>query len=587
MKRDPFSVLLVEDDPDALLLFKRSLQESSRFPSRVDCARTIDEALEKLKKYSYHLLLVESKLRDEEGLALLEAMKAAHIERPFVLMTPIRDDRLVREAMRSGVSDVIVKSESHFHQLAERLRISYRKYHEQKSTASGAEVSDIEEGMHDFIATVDNVKAETLAQNVSDPMIKDELTGVFTHSYMHQRIVTEFSRASRYGYPLSCLMIDVDRFKTVNEQKGYQIGDSLLRECAQIIFDNCRLSDIVARYGGTQFMTLLPLISYEGALQLGKRLRTTFADHKFLTKEGEIRVTVSIGISSFPEDSMSCRSDLISHAHRALLTAKASGRNRCMLFRDTEPFEVPSMPKLEIKEDDITTFQKRVAEVADNARRGYLEISRDLLHALEAKDPHTAGHGANCAKYAAQVAHAMGLSIEEAEIIEHGILLHDIGKICIPDGILLKKGKLTNQEYELMKQHTYYGYKVLRPIKFLREEALIVLHHHEWFNGEGYPCRLKGDEIPLGARICAVIDAYDTMRQAGGRYRKTTTVKEAVDDLISFSGTQFDSEVVKVFIEILYDRKELDVRTYDRELLRKCIQAAVHKNSLSQHKHAA
>jgi HD-GYP domain-containing protein (c-di-GMP phosphodiesterase class II) len=161
----------------------------------------------------------------------------------------------------------------------------------------------------------------------------------------------------------------------------------------------------------------------------------------------------------------------------------------------------------------------------------------------------------------------MGMTIEDAEVVEHAALLHDIGKICVADDILLKPAKLTFAEYEKMKQHPYWGYKILQPIKFLREESILVLHHHEWFNGEGYPSRMKGEEIPLGSRIISVIDSYDTMRLAGGRYKKTTPVVESVNELIACSGNQFDPKVVKTFIGVLKMRNELLTDDYNKDLL--------------------
>jgi response regulator RpfG family c-di-GMP phosphodiesterase len=169
------------------------------------------------------------------------------------------------------------------------------------------------------------------------------------------------------------------------------------------------------------------------------------------------------------------------------------------------------------------------------------------------------------------VAAALGLGVDDAEIVQHAALLHDIGKICIPDEILLKPSRLTFAEFETMKQHSYLGYKILKPIKFLREEAQYVLHHHEWFNGEGYPCHLKGEDIPLGSRIISVIDSYDTMRTAGARYKDTCGVENAVNELIACSGTQFDPEVVKAFIEVLKSRGELTSPTYHADRLEKII----------------
>jgi len=190
-----------------------------------------------------------------------------------------------------------------------------------------------------------------------------------------------------------------------------------------------------------------------------------------------------------------------------------------------------------------------------------------LILALDSKDRLTAGHSANTAKLAAETGEHIGMSPEELETLYHGALLHDIGKLCIPDKVLLKPGKLTFDEYEAMKQHPYLGYKILKPIKLLQEESILVFHHHEWYNGQGYPVGLKGSEIPLGARIIAVIDAYDTMISAGERYKEKMMVRECVRELVRCSGTQFDPVVVKAFIQVLKKRGDLKDTDYDAHFL--------------------
>ena len=563
-----FSVLFVECDPDALDLVKKSLEENLQYPSSVEHAATVGEALEKLKNNSYDILLVESELEDENGLSLLEEMQRKQMNLPFVLMTPIRDDRLVKEAMKQGVADLIVKSENHFQELAAKLRRIYERFYQK----TGSAVPPVKPRERHGKNGRDRPEAKV---DILRPSMKDELTGLYNHSYLQDRIVREFSRASRYGYPLSCLMIDIDQFKALNEEKGYRIGDALLKECAALLFENCRLSDFIARYGGEEFVVILPHVDYQGAADLAGRLRVTFAEHLFCRDSEEIYLTVSIGVSSFPEDKMERRSDLMIYAGEALLRSKTSGRNRVSLYQDILPvFGEEGLPDLKISEAKVMEFQRRMSEISNTARRAYIDASKALITALENKDRFTAGHAASCAKYSMQVAEAMGMSVDEAEVVEHAALLHDIGKICIPDNILLKPGKLTFAEFEAMKQHPYMGYKILKPIKFLREEAVLVLHHHEWFNGEGYPCRLKGNEIPLGARIISVIDSYDTMRIAGGRYKKTMTVADAVNELIACSVTQFDTQVVKAFVEVLKVRGELVGDDYHKSRLDELLAAA-------------
>lgn len=549
-----FSVLLVEKDPVVSHFLRKTLETNREFPSNVDHVSNLRDALKRVNARSYQLLLFDSDLDQEEGLQFLEEVHRLHQEIPFVFMTAVGDEALRRRVLDGGAVDIIVKSESYLKKLSEIL-------HQLYPAGSPPELSQR------------RWNPLFLRERSVDRTVQDELTGLYTHSYLHNRIPIEYSRVTRYGYPFSCLMLDIDHFKSINQKHGHQVGDQLLQECAELLFENCRLSDIVARYGGEEFAILLPHVDYAGAYDLASRLRIVFAERVFCADSLKLQLTVSIGISSYPEDTVEHCSEVVFFASRSLFRSKAVGRNCITRYKDILPEFGKELPSLKISENKVIEFQRRLTEIADVARRGYVDASKALIMALENKDRFTAGHAASCARYCMQVAQVLGMSVEEAEIVQHAALLHDIGKICITDDILMKSNRLTFEEYEKMKQHPYLGYKILKPIKFLQEESLLVLHHHEWFNGEGYPHRLKGEQIPLGARIIGVIDSYDTMRVAGGRYRKTVTVEEAVQELIAYAGVQFDPRVVKAFIEVLKSRGELTTENYDKEPLEKALRA--------------
>ena len=549
------SVLVVEGDEDVFHFVKKSLAENKTFIPKVEHALDVEQALKKLKQRRYHLILAESELQDKEGLELLSNMQAQKMELPFVLMTQTRDEVFNQKAMKRGVSDLIVKSESNYNELSSRLKDCYEKFYENKK------------GLKEFRERVRKGILESPQEDSSPASARDELTGLYNHSHLHDRIVREFEAATRQNYPLSFLLLDIDNFKSLNEEYGYGVGEEVLKEVGSLLFRHCRLSDYIARYGGEEFGVILSHIEYEGSLEMAKRLKQVFSKHVFLAETHAIHLTVSIGVSCYPKDPIKRRAELITFAHQALFRSKASGRNAITLYKDLLPTFGEGLPAIQIREDKVMEFQRRMTQIANTARRSYMEASQALIQALEAKDPFTAGHSGSCGKYAARTANKMGMGPEEAEIVQHAAVLHDVGKICISDSVLLKPGRLNFVEYEAMKQHPYLGYKILKPIKFLQEEAMMVLHHHEWYNGEGYPCRLKGNEIPIGSRIVSVIDSYDTMRIAGGRYKKTFTVTDAVNELITCSGTQFDPHVVKAFIEVLKELKELVSDDYQSERL--------------------
>jgi diguanylate cyclase (GGDEF)-like protein/putative nucleotidyltransferase with HDIG domain len=560
-------ILFVNQDEGEYIRIQKDLARQLSPSVRVDHARDAEEALHKLVQKSYDLLIIDSAVDPSSGIRFVDEVRRRRISMPFVLMTPVWDDQLVREAIKAGVADVLVKSEEEYGRLAGKLLDCYHKFYGIGHAADDTGSAPESDGL-----------AGAPAAGAGAPSIKDELTGLYNHSYLHERVVREFSRATRYHYPVSCLMVDIDHFKDINEEHGYGAGDKLLKESAQMLFAQCRLGDLIARYGGEEFCVILPHIDYIGALDLARRLRTVFAKSSFVIEGREINVTVSIGISCFPEDPIKRRGDLLSFATNALSQSKAAGRNRVTLYREMTPLHLDDMPEIKISQEKISEFQRRISESAETARRSYVEASITLIKVLESKDSFTAGHAARCSKYAREVALTLGMGVDDAEVVQHAALLHDIGKICIPDEILLKPSRLTFSEFETMKQHSYLGYKILKPIKFLREEAQYVLHHHEWFNGEGYPCHLKGDDIPLGSRIISVTDSYDTMRTAGARYKDTCGAEMAVNELIACAGTQFDPEVVKAFVEVLKTRGELISPTYHADRLDKILRE--HRQSL-------
>jgi diguanylate cyclase (GGDEF)-like protein len=326
-----FSVLYVENDSDTFNLIKKSLEEDKYFSTRVDRAASVEECLKKLETRSYHLLLAESQIEHERGLELFEKLETLQRNIPFVLMTPVYDDQLVKEALKRGVADVIVKSEQHFRKLSSRLKESYQNYLSSRNRSADFDAR---------LFQVSSVKRAGINSGKDDAVklgVKDELTGLYSHSHFYDRIVREFASANRHQYPISCLVIDIDHFKAINEKWDYRIGDELLRECSELLFEHCRLSDFISRYGGEEFAILAPHVDYTGALELASRLRSVFAEYRFLKDSKDIQMTISIGIASFPEDNMEKRSELLNYAIQALFSSKASGRNRVTLYKEILP----------------------------------------------------------------------------------------------------------------------------------------------------------------------------------------------------------------------------------------------------------
>lgn len=549
------SLLVVEDDPHYLYLIRRCLEASKRCAFDIDQASSVGEAFKKIRGTQYHLLLVEDHIDGRDGLELLKEMHEVKLNLPFVLMSNVRDDKTAREAAHQGVSQLIVKSESQFHDLAFVLEESMERYCREHPAfkalymtkgVQAPKIMELSEGRR-------KEDGETITlpeEKVIAPAHRDDMTGIYSHSYFHDRMATEFAAASRYDYPVSCIFVDIDNFKQVNEEFGFTVGDQILKDCASLLFESCRMTDVIARYGGEEFAILLPHTGYKGASELAGRLQMMVAEYTFLPKEFQIHITLSMGIASFPEDYIEKRYEVLTFAQQAAFRSALLGYNRITRYKDMA-VDQENLPIFEISREKVLNFQRRIVQISDLARKSCMETSATLVAALDEKDKLTASHSTHTARYARLLAEHLQLPADQADIIQHAALLHDVGKLCIPDELLKKETALSFKEYEAMKQHPYMGYKILKPIKFLHEEAILVLHHHEWFNGKGYPCELKGEEIPLGSRIISVVDAYDTILMSGHHYRKQHSEEEAVSILINDSGTQFDPKIVKAFIAVL------------------------------------
>jgi diguanylate cyclase (GGDEF)-like protein/PAS domain S-box-containing protein/putative nucleotidyltransferase with HDIG domain len=433
-------------------------------------------------------------------------------------------------------------------------------------------------------ATVTNIsiikKISSESKKKTAELIKaattDSLTGVLNYTQFLNLLHIEFERAKRYFTDLSCLIIDMDNFKRVNQEYGFSFGDKVLREVANSIVSSCRKSDIIARFGGEKFVILLPNTSYQHALIVAEKLRRKIELHTFTDKNISTKLTFSVGVTSLMEDGVLNPTQLIENAQEAVRVAKEEEKNKVLLFRDI----IVASTRVNIKEAEFVNLREKISDITDSTRESYIESLRALIVALEARDPYTKEHSVNVSKYSYLVAKEMNLSSKQAELIKTAGLLHDIGKIGISDAILQKREALTEEETKIIKMHPIYGVNIIHPIKFLTEEQPIVLYHHERIDGKGYPEGISGRRIPIGARILNAVDSFDAMISPRS-YRGPLTPRDAVVELIKCSGTQFDPEVVYNLIVILIREKIIpdifkEERRLYEEIMLKCHKYNLH-----------
>jgi len=391
-----------------------------------------------------------------------------------------------------------------------------------------------------------NKTLSTANRKLEELSTKDELTGLYNKRHFWDALAIEFKRAMRYSTPTSCLMIDIDLFKSVNDLGSHAFGDYCLSEIGRMIRSQLRAMDIAARYGGEEFAVILPSTDYRGARTISQKIRGKIEKRSF--KRGEIimNLTVSVGVSSMPEDKVNRHNRLVEFADKALYEAKMQGRNRVCLYRDIKLKD--KGPKL--GKEKIEEVGNRLFHLMEGVKRDYIEATKNLVQSLEFKDKYRQNHSIRVSRFASRIAEAINLSKEQIDSITFAALLHDLGFIGINNEILLKEGGLNKEEYDLVKEHPVLSAQMIQSIRDLQEEVHCVLHHHEWYNGKGYPGGLKGKEIPLGARVLAIADAYDAMR-SHRPYRAPLSIEMIEKEFSSFSGSQFDPKLVGVMQRLL------------------------------------
>jgi diguanylate cyclase (GGDEF)-like protein len=377
-----------------------------------------------------------------------------------------------------------------------------------------------------------------LAERTNDATF-DKLTGVSNRQALLGALVSEVERANRYSRPLSVAFVDIDHFKSVNDSYGHATGDLVLRGVAQVVKANLRASDQVGRYGGEEFMLLLTETDVEEGAVLTEKLRNLVAKQRFTIEGGQqISVTISIGIAG---GSGGLRTDnLVRDADAAMYSAKSLGRNQTYIF--AEPDEDARVPRAPISAAGRT----RAMEVGRAARDAGMAALTSVISPL----PHYRGQPSALIA-SIVVAMAASLDLPEAEVdrIRVAALLHDVGKVAVPQEILDKPTALTSAEWRSVVQHPRIGQVILEQAAALKEAVPIILHHHERYSGHGYPFGLRGNDIPLGARIVAIADAYDAMTN-DRPYKRAMSHENAIQELRRHAGTQFDPELVTLFCDL-------------------------------------
>ncbi len=374
------------------------------------------------------------------------------------------------------------------------------------------------------------VERERLLAEALEQADHDPLTGLLNHRSFHKRLEEEADRALRQNAPLAIAVLDLDNFKFFNDAYGHLVGDEVLREVAGVLKSCCRSYDTLARYGGDEFALLMPGTSRAEAPALAERLRLRLEEavYRPAGSQTDIPLSMSLGLSVFPDDEPG-RLAALELADSRLMRAKTGAE-------DTDEAEV-------------------LRESLNASVEGFSMLDA-LVTAVNNKDRYTRRHSEDVMTYSLQIAREMGLDAQAQEDLATAALLHDVGKIGVPDFVLRKPSSLSEEEVEIIKHHPVMGAVIVAAVPGLAVTLDAIRHHHERWDGEGYPGSLKGLEIPFSARLMAVADAFSAMT-TDRPYRKGHPEAKALGFLSEGAGTQWDPDCVAAFLSARHRLREM------------------------------
>lgn len=398
-----------------------------------------------------------------------------------------------------------------------------------------------------------------LIEKASENTDIDSLTLLSNHKGFQEILSNELAKAQATNSHLSVIMMDINNISKINRELGHAKGDEVIKLVAEKVKQNIRSSDSAGRYGGDEIAIILPDTDTDEAKYIAEYL-TYSLSCCFVDDVGPVKVAV--GIATFPESTRD-QEKLLIMAEQAMYISQSKGYKdgmsaivSSMDFNFWDDMALNSFAEVLTKRHSQIgiNFEEELVHKFNNeqivSQNHLMEMVTSLASAIDAKDTYTKGHSTSVARYSEALARAINLPEKEVERIALGALLHDVGKIGIPEDVLRKPTHLSDGEWEIMKQHPVIGAeKVLMPNEALRDLMPIVKYHHEHWDGSGYPEKLQGEQIPFSARIVAIADSFHALI-SDRPYRKGLSVQKACEILKMGAGIQWDANLVRQFIQI-------------------------------------
>jgi diguanylate cyclase (GGDEF)-like protein len=403
-------------------------------------------------------------------------------------------------------------------------------------------------------------------QKLQQQSITDGLTGIKTRRFFWEALTSEWKRASRSGRPFSVVLMDLDKFKDVNDTLGHLEGDLVLARVGRLLEQKCRQSNVVARYGGDEFIILMPETGVEQAQILAERLRLWIATDPMLA---EHHISGSFGVASFPVHGFSVE-DIIRVADAGMYVSKHAGGNRVSTAEEYMEGETAAVQRQLISGyiegflqrehsgpeylEELVTTLKKMSGGEDSNTPVLREAVENVNRAAESREVQASGHSDAVARYSEVIGRALGMGPEELADLVYAARVHDIGKIFISERILNKTGPLTEDEFYQIKAHPRVGAEIIGTIPGSERMQKAIEHHHEALDGSGYPSGLRGEQIPLWARIIGLADAYANMTSERA-FAPAKSHEQALSELEHLSGVRYDGMLVRLLIRQLKAEK--------------------------------
>jgi len=543
-------LLLVDDKPENLISLEAVLESPE---INIVKANSGNEALSLLFEYDFALIMLDVQMPEMDGFETAELIRSNAFSKhiPIMFVTAInKEQKHVFKGYDSGAVDYLFKPLNP--QVIQQKTSVFIDLFRQKKN-----LEKITEDLRDTVNRLEESQKIIEKQNLqlSYYSIHDSLTGLHNRRYMDEIIEKEFARSRRYNTDMACLLMDLDFFKQVNDTCGHQFGDYVLKELSVSLKGHVRETDYTFRYGGEEFMVLLPNTDIEGALETAEKFRQLCEDRIYDNNENISMLTISIGVSSLVYNNPVSSIELISLADNALFQAKAEGRNRVRVY------EMPEQ-KTGGKEgitQGIRPIKEKLMFILEKTKRASI-ASLELL----IRESGYIGYRKRSERttlYIQEMSKELRMPASIISTFNRSTSLYSCFKFLMDQSLMLKD-PISDSDKLNIKRMPYMINEMAASFDFFQNERAVLLYHLENYDGSGYPEGLKGDQIPLGARIFSVADAFTAMT-SDRDYKPTLSHDQAILELADHAGSQFDPEIVKLFLQVLesHDRDSVTDET--------------------------